>query len=121
MKIFDLECCGCRRKYTFTIEIMQWPKLPYTLKTKDFEEAIFGFDCPACNYRNAFQFRYLLDARLERAAKWAAFSTSVLECRMTTLCRMASYERFDALKLRWEKRKAFLDAVQNARLELFEC
>ena len=125
MKIFDLECCGCRRKYTFTIQIMQWPEIKSAVH--GFEEAVFGFDCPACNYRNAFQFRYLLDARLERAAKWAAFSISIVENRMILACKnpdyccgMVSYSKYDALKLRWEKRKAFLDAVQNARLELFD-
>lgn len=125
MKIYDLECCGCRRKYTFTVQMMQLAQVADAVK--GFEEAVFGFDCPACNYRNAFQFKYLIDARLARAAKWANFICSRLECRMTIACQnpdyccgMVSYSRYDALRRRWGKVKAFLDAVQNARLELFD-
>lgn len=125
MKIHDLECCGCRKKYTFTIQFIQWAQIGQAVK--DFEEAVFGFDCPSCNYRNAFQFKYLIDARLARSAKWATFVCSRLECRMVLACQkpeyccgMVSYAKYDALHRRWDKAKAFLDAVQNARLELFD-
>ena len=125
MKIHDLECCGCRKKYTFTIQLIQWAQIGQDVK--DFEEAVFGFDCPSCNYRNAFQFKYLIDARLARSAKWATFICSRLECRMVLACQkpdyccgMVSYTKYDALRRRWDKAKAFLDAVQNARLELFD-
>jgi len=125
MKIHDLECCGCRKKYTFTIQLIQWAQIGQSVK--DFEEAVFGFDCPSCNYRNAFKFKYLIDARLARSAKWATFICLRLECRMVLACQkpeyccgMVSYAKYDALHRRWDKAKAFLDAVQNARLELFD-
>jgi len=80
MKIFDLECNGCRRKYTFTIKIVQWSEILAGVAA--YEEAVFGFDCPACNYRNAFHFKGLIDMRLARAEKLAYFLLHKLESRM---------------------------------------
>lgn len=125
MKIFDLECNGCRRKYTFTftMQSMQWPDVIAGIAA--FEEAVFGFDCPACNYRNAFHFKGLIDMRLARAEKWADFVNNRTEWSMVRACQnpefccgMVSYWKFEELKRRSEKLKAFLDAVKNARLEI---